>query len=257
MFNPGLDIKPKYNPLGFEYGEDVFGPSVENRTLDSIRKSLLDFNCDGPQIVYSIAMDVGKIKDKDDLLSRNLLYGVVTYAKGKLGKEPIRSQGHVHGISSSCNSSTPELYEIFSGEACIYMQEYDKDNPGRCFAVFAKPGDKVLVPPYWVHATINADPNSNMSFGAWCVRDYCFDYTGVRKHNGIAYFPIVNEDNSICFIENKAYKESKLVIKTPREYSEFNITNDSIYSQYEKDHNKFDFVKDPNLAKDKWINFIP
>ena len=58
--NPGFEIKPTVNPMGFYYGEGVFGPKVENRTLDSIRKSLLDPNCKGPETVYSIAMDVGK-----------------------------------------------------------------------------------------------------------------------------------------------------------------------------------------------------
>ena len=38
--DPGFGIKPKTNPLGFEYSKDCFGPEVENRTLDSIRKSL-------------------------------------------------------------------------------------------------------------------------------------------------------------------------------------------------------------------------
>lgn len=257
MFNPGFDIKPTYDPLGFVYGKDVFGPEVENRTLDSIRKSLLDPNCDGPEIVYSIAMDVGNNKDKKDLVDRNLLYGVVTYAKGKLGKEPVRSQGHVHAISASCNASTCEVYEIFSGTAIIYMQESDTDNPGRCFAIIAKPGEKVIVPPGWVHATINGDVNTNMSFGAWCVRDFGFDYVGVRKHKGIAYFPIVNDDNSISFINNPTYNKSELVIKSPRKYTEFSFDDDSIYHQYELDHDKFNFVKDPNLVKDKWLNFIP
>lgn len=257
MYYPGFDIKPIYNPLGFEYGKDVFGPKVENRTLDSIRASLRDPNSNGPSVVYSIAMDVGKNKDKDDLIKRNLLYGVVLYAKGKIGDEPIRSQGHRHAISLSCNASTPEVYEIFYGDAYIYMQENDLDNPGRCFAVHAKQGDKVIVPPNWVHATINANPNDYMCFGAWCVRDYGFDYVGVKKHKGIAYFPLVNKDNSISFIKNDNYLKSNLIVKEPRLYKEFNFDNNSIYKQYEDDHNKFDFVKDPNIVKEKWLNFIP
>ena len=59
-FNPGFDIQPTTNPMGFRYGKTTFGPEVENRSLDSIRKSLLDPDCEGPDPVYSIAMDVGK-----------------------------------------------------------------------------------------------------------------------------------------------------------------------------------------------------
>ena len=83
-FYPGLNIQPTDHPLGFKYGDDSFGPVVENRKLDDIRKSLRDPNCDGPEVVYSIAMDVGRTKDKLTLQKLMLLYGVVTYAAGKL-----------------------------------------------------------------------------------------------------------------------------------------------------------------------------
>ncbi|KAA6345014.1 hypothetical protein EZS27_007399 [termite gut metagenome] len=42
LFSPGLDIRPLHHPLGFEYGDECFGPLTELRTLDSIRKSLLN-----------------------------------------------------------------------------------------------------------------------------------------------------------------------------------------------------------------------
>ncbi|MEJ7678163.1 MAG: hypothetical protein WKG06_09930 [Segetibacter sp.] len=59
-FNPGIDIEPVISPLGFKYGKDCFGPEVKRRALNDIRKSLLDPDCEGPDTVYAIAMDVGK-----------------------------------------------------------------------------------------------------------------------------------------------------------------------------------------------------
>lgn len=256
-FNPGFDIQPTYHPLGFEYGKGVFGPKVENRSLDAIRKNLMDPNCDGPNIVYSIAMDVGSDIDKQKIVDRNLLYGAVTYAKGTLGKEPVRSQGHKHAISKSCGMSTCEVYEIWSGEAYIYMQETAQDNPGRCYAVHAKPGDVVIVPPGWAHSTIVADTTQNMSFGAWCVRDFGFDYEEVRAHKGVAWFPIVT-DNKIEFVKNENYNVDNIVVKEPREYKEFGIKKGvSIYEQFVANPDMFLFVSKPDLAKDKWVNFIP
>ena len=218
-FDPGFEIIPMYEPLGFVYGKDVFGPSVENRRLDDIRASLIDPTCQGPDIVYSIAMDVGRQQDKKKMIDRHLLYGVVTYAKGTLGKEPVRSQGHIHAISPSCHDSTCEVYEIWSGEAYIYMQETAKDDPGRCFAIHAKKGDVVIVPPRWAHATIVGNIHENLTFGAWCVRDYGFDYEDVRAHHGIAWFPVVEEDR-IKFVANPAYQENSLIIKESRHYPE-------------------------------------
>lgn len=167
VFDKGIDITPVQSPMGFTYGAGVFGPEVEIRRLEDIRASLRDPQCKGPEQVYSIAMDVGKEEHRALLNKLHLLFGVVTYSAGKLGQEPVRSQGHIHKISPYSGWSTPEIYEIWSGEAIIYMQEYAEDQPGRCYAVHAFPGDVVIVPPYWVHATISANPRLPLTFGAW------------------------------------------------------------------------------------------
>lgn len=256
-YNPGFNIIPTYNPLGFEYGKGVFGPIVENRTLEAIRQNLMDPQSQGPEIVYSIAMDVGNNQDKQAMLERNLLYGAVTYAKGTIGKEPVRSQGHIHAVSQSCGMSTCEVYEIWSGEAYIYMQQTAHDNPGKCYAVHAKPGDVVIVPPGWAHATIVANLQENLTFGAWCVRDFGFDYAEVRAHQGVAWFPVV-EGNQIKFIANENYKKSELVIKEPRIYEEFQIEKGiPIYQQFVDNPDKFLFVSRPQIAMEIWENFIP
>ena len=208
-FYPGFDIESREKDMEFVYGPDVFGPKPEKRTLEAIRSSLQDPSCTGPEILYSIVMDVGRKQDHTAITERNLLYGAVTYAKGTLGKEPVRSQGHIHAISPSCQSSTCEVYEIWDGEAFIYMQEYGKDDAGNCYAVHAKAGEVVIVPPGWVHATINANVEKSLTFGAWCVRDFGFDYEEVRAHHGIAYFPVVEAGN-ITWEINPAYKNAKL-----------------------------------------------
>lgn len=257
-FNPGFNIEATLNPMGFTYGEGVFGPQVENRRLDDIRKSLQNPCCEGPEIVYAIAMDVGKEKHKSLLEKMHLLYGVVTYAAGKLGTEPVRSQGHIHKISAYSNWSTPEVYEIWSGEAIIYMQEYAEDKPGRCFAVYAKPGEVVIVPPYWVHATISANPDVPLTFGAWCDREYGFVYDGVRKHQGIAWFPVFNEHNIIEWQKNPCYEESQLICKSPEDYSALGIEKGrSIYEIFEKEPETFSYVPEPQLKKEAWACFIP
>ncbi|RYZ17311.1 MAG: glucose-6-phosphate isomerase, partial [Sphingobacteriales bacterium] len=204
-FDPGFNVRPLNRPLGFAYGDDCFGPVVETRKLNDIRKSLRDPDCDGPEIVYAIAMDVGKKEHKAILHEHMLLYGAVTYAAGKMGDEPVRSQGHIHKKSSHSGWSPPEMYEIWSGSAIIYMQEYAEDNPGRCFAVYAKPGDVVVVPPEWAHATISADPQTPLTFGAWCDREYGFLYDRVRAKKGLAWFPVMDEKGEIVWKANPNY----------------------------------------------------
>lgn len=257
--NFGLDICATNNPLGFVYGENCFGPQVERRKLNDIRESLLDPNCNGPETVYAIAMDVGKPEHKNVLQERMLLYGIVTYASGRLGEEPVRSQGHIHKVSQHSGWSPPEVYEIWSGSAIIYMQEYADDNPGRCFAVKANVGDVVIVPPQWAHATISADSLTALTFGAWCDREYGFLYDKVKAHKGLAWYPLLKKNNELQWQPNLHYQNSQLVIKEPEDYSKlFGIEKDvPIYTQFENDPERFQFVSKPVLKKNVWKNFIP
>lgn len=253
--NAGFDLDANLETLEFKYGPNVFGPITEKRYLDDIRPSLSDPNVEGPEIVYSVAMDVGKKEHLQDLKQRNLLYGAMIFEQGIVGEEPVRSQGHVHAISPSCGYSTCEVYEIWSGSAYIYMQEKDTDEAGKCYAIYAKEGEVVIVPPNWVHATINADIEKPMLFGAWCVRDYGFDYKGVRSHKGIAYFPKVR-NGKIIFESNPNYLESSLEIKNARNYNDFNLkTGIPIYTQYERNHELFEFVYHPNVYD--WTQYQP
>jgi glucose-6-phosphate isomerase len=255
-FDFGLDMAIHHDPLGFSYGEEVIGPVPEIRTLDQIRASLRDPLCEGPEDVYAIVMDVARLRDRAELKKRMLLFGVVTYASGRLGEEPIRSQGHVHRISEHSGWSPPELYEIWQGRAVIYMQEYVADDPGRCFAVYAGPGDKVLVPPGWAHATISASPDEPLTFGAWCDREYGFEYEAVRAYKGLAWYPLL-QDEHVAWQHNRHYMPNRLQVVSPRKYSEFGITDEPLYQQFLGDPARFQFISKPGMAGRKWQNFHP
>lgn len=258
-FDPGLDIRATVDPMGFRYGPGVFGPVPELRRLDAIRPSLLDPNCTGPDPVYAIAMDVGRQRDADDLARRNLLFGVVTYAAGHLGREPVRSQGHVHAVSASCGSSTPELYEIWAGSAVILMQEHAAHDPGRCFAVAAQVGDRVVVPPGWAHATISVDTAEPLTFGAWCVRDFGFDYAGVLGHGGLAWFPLLSADGEITWQRNPRYPiRRELDAHATRDHPELGLRPGiTIYEEYLHDPESVMWVPQPQRASAVWSGFVP
>jgi len=258
MFDPGFGISVDTKNMSFTYDKNTFGPEVEIRHLDSIRQSMLDPKADGPDKVYTIAMDVGDKSDVEDLKQRFLLFGACTYAAGRIGKEPVRSQGHIHSISPSCNSTTPEVYEVWQGECTVLLQETANDNPGRVFAVTAKQGGIIVVPPGWAHCTINADPSTPMTFGAWCIRDYGFEYKNVRKHHGLSYYPILGKDNNISWQHNDSYNNANIIVKAPSSYYELGIKSEEpIYEQYQKNNDAFDFVTNPQAYQDIWHDFVP
>jgi glucose-6-phosphate isomerase, archaeal len=260
-FHPGLELRIPDHELSFRYGAGVFGPIPEMRLLDEIRPSLRDPGCDGPDPVYGIAMDVCREEHHEDLRKRMLLLGAVVFASGKLGEEPVRSQGHIHTAAPHSGWSPPELCEIWEGSAIIYAQETADDQPGRCFAISASVGDQVVVPPGWAHCVINADPSRRMAFGAWCDREYGFDYRGVRAHGGLAWFPRLPQEgksSQIQWVRNPTYLASELTVKTPSPYPALGLDSSvSIYNQFVKNPNAIQWVSEPARVAGVWANFIP
>ncbi len=244
--------------LGFRYGPGTVGPEPEFRSLDRIRPSLLDPHCTGPDPVYGIAMDVARADDLPQLQKRMLLFGIVAYAAGQLGEEPVRSQGHVHAIAPHSGWSPPELFEIIEGRAIVFAQQRAEDDPGRCIAVTAGPGDKVVVPPGWAHCVINADPLRPMVFGAWCDRQYGFDYTGVRAHHGLAWFPILGPAGTIRWQPNLHYRPSKMEVHPARTYPELAIDSTrTLYQHFLADPETVMWVPEPGRHATLWHTFLP
>jgi glucose-6-phosphate isomerase len=252
-----LDVRIRPDSLDFVYGPGVYGPPAEIRRLDAIRESLRDPECAGPEEIYGIAMDVGKLEHRRDLEQRYLLFGFVVYAPGLMGEEPVRSQGHVHAIAPHCGWSTPEVFEIWEGRAIIYAQQRAEDDPGRCIAVQAGPGEKVVVPPGWAHCVINADPSARLLFCALCERQYGFVYDGVRSRHGLAWYPIVRGEG-IAWERNEHYRPSELHLSGVRHYPELSIsTQMSLYSQYETSPASLQWVSEPARVSDLWPVFDP
>jgi glucose-6-phosphate isomerase len=257
-FNPKLGVHLDAATLRFRYDQGVSGPQPEFRRLDAIRTSLRDPNCEGPDPVYSIIMDVGRDEHRQELQKRMLLFGIVAYAAGRLGQEPVRSQGHIHEIAPHCGWSTPELFEIWEGRAIIYAQESADDDPGRCVAVTARPGDQVVVPPGWAHAVINADPNNQLVFGAWCDRQYGFSYDQIRRHGGLAWFPILNGNLQIGWEPNPSYASSQLAVRSARGYPELGLQPSvPIYEQFALDPESVQWVSGPARFEPLWPDFEP
>jgi glucose-6-phosphate isomerase len=257
-FDPGLSIRVFEHPLGFAFGAGVFGPEPEYRSLDAIRKSLHDPFCDGPDPVYAIVMDVGKEEHREELRKKMLLFGVVTYAAGRLGKEPVHSQGHIHRVAAHSGWSPPEIYEIWAGRAVVYMQEFAADDPGRCFAITAEPGEIVVVPPGWAHATLSASSEVPLTFGACCDRDYGFEYKQVQAHRGLAWYAFFDEHGQLAWHRNTAYIPTELNLGSPRDYQELGLKKGTpIYVQFETNPATVQWVSEPARLAELWPEFTP
>ena len=255
-FDPGIDVRIGWNPMTISYGPGVFGPQPELRRLQDIRQSLKEPGCDGPDPVYAIAMDVGESGHREELRRRHLLFGVVAYAAGRLASEPVRSQGHVHKVAAHSGWSAPEIFEIWSGMGMIYMQESTADNPGRCFVVEARPGEKVVVPPGWAHAVVSADTEHPLVFGAWCERDYGFVYDGVRAPGGLAFFPQIGSEG-IRWYPNPKYLPSEIRMRRARSYPELKLRDTLPLYRHLENADSLEWVAFPGRQSNLWPVFEP
>ena len=140
----------------------------------------------------------------------------------------------------------------------VYAQERVQDDPGKCVAVTAGPGDKVVVPPGWAHYVVNTAPDSCLIFGAWCDRQYGFIYEPIRARGGLAWFPILNPDSSIRWEQNTAYRNPKLSLGHAHSYPELNVDNKvSIYEQFAVDPDCLQWVSEPARMELLWRDFEP
>ena len=184
-----------------------------------------------------------------------LLFAQVLWA---MRDEPVRSQGHVHRVAPHSGWSPPELYEIWSGRAFVYLQEHAADDPGRCLAIEAGPGEKVVVPPGWAHATVSADPGAPLTFGAWCDREYGFEYGELRARKGPAWFPLLDDDGRIAWQRNPRYAERPLVVHPARAYAELGLrTREAVYCAFDRDPESVQWVSEPARVAELWPGFEP
>ena len=138
------------------------------------------------------------------------------------------------------------------------MQEHAADDPGRCFAIEAGPGEVVVVPPGWAHATVSADAGEAMTFGAWCDREYGFEYDEVRARGGLAWFPRLAPDGRVEWQANPRYAARPLVERRARAYPELGlVAGEPIYRTFARDPEAVQWVSDPARLAHLWPEFEP
>ena len=96
-----------------------------------------------------------------------------------------------------------------------------------------------------------------MMFGAWCDRQYGFDYDDVRAHGGLAWRPLLREDG-IEWQRNSTYAHAQLVSRHARAYPELGVSDAlPIYEQFARDPSSMQWVSEPAAVEDIWDAFEP
>lgn len=136
-----------------------------------------------------------------------LRYDITIIPAKMLGREFVKTKGHEH------LGKRGEVYLVLKGEAIYLMQ---KRIQGRktmvkdVYAVRAKKGDVIAIPPHYGHVTINPT-NRELKMANWVSEKCCSDYQLYEKMGGACYFYTKNG-----WQKNPRYKKvPKLKIKKP------------------------------------------
>ena len=117
------------------------------------------------------------IETKEDLR-----YDITVIPAKMLGVEFVKTLGHYHPDNYG------ELYIVLEGRAIYLMQKIDENGEIEdIYAVEAKKGAYVIIPPQYGHITINPG-NEALKMANWVCGDFKSVYDPIEEKKGGGYF---------------------------------------------------------------------
>lgn len=164
-----------------------------------------------------------------------------------------KNSGHYHDYVKGHSLTFPEAYEVLIGEAVFLLQKstnfnkpQEKLRVDECKAVFLKPGEKIIVPPFYAHCAINVGKGP-MAFGNMAAPCPLL-YDPIRNKHGFFNY-VLKKDGKVIFIPNSHYRDlPQLRIVEARENPKLGIVFDKpMYELFIQDPNQFDFLSNPEV----------
>ena len=123
-----------------------------------------------------------------------LRYDITVIPAGMLGNEFAKTKGHYH------IGSYGEVYTVLEGSAIYLLQKIGGNgNIQDVYAVKAKKGDVVIIPPFYGHVTINPSKKEALKMANW-VSPLCnSDYSLYEKMRGACYYFIRRGIDGLSF----------------------------------------------------------
>lgn len=159
-----------------DYDLTKFTPDI--RHLDDMRETLRDqdFAKKSPNaelyFMYRGLEKTGEIR-----------YDITVVSAKILGDEFNKTKGHYH------IGAYQEIYTVLEGDAIYLMQKLGEDgNISDTYAVNAKKGDIIIIPPFYGHVTINPSATENLKMANWLSDNCKSDYSLFVKMQGAGYY---------------------------------------------------------------------
>lgn len=196
--------------------------------------------------LYYMYRDLAESQDDHNKIAENnLRYDITVISPIMLGIEFNKTFGHDHPIVPGTSITYPELYEVLEGEAIFLLQDSVDENIKDVFAIKAKSGDKIVIPPNYEHLIINAS-SSDLKTCNWICRSFGSNiYKPFRLRHGFCYYA-TKQDNEIKWIKNENYQNIPgLRFIEPNNFYALNLNKDKPIYDLTNDPQKLEFLKTP------------
>ena len=128
-------------------------------------------------------------------IENDLKYNITVIRAEMLGKEFMKTKGHIHIGNFS------EVYHVLEGEAIFLLQKTNNEIVEDVFAVKTKKGEAIILPGGYSHVTINPSSSVNLKTEDWSSVNCNSDYSLFEKFHGACYYYITEG-----WIKNENYK---------------------------------------------------
>jgi glucose-6-phosphate isomerase len=164
-------------------------PPPQARDVEEVRQVLAipECPCSGP--LYFMYRDLARTReDRAWLVTHQLRYDVTEIPPLTLCGEYVKTKGHYHPVAPS-GVSYPEVYEVLAGEAHYLLQDRRAED---VVLIYAKKGEKVIIPPGYGHVTINASSGKLLMANLVSIA-FSSDYGPYEAHHGAVYYMMLGE----------------------------------------------------------------
>ncbi|MEM5820370.1 MAG: glucose-6-phosphate isomerase family protein [Candidatus Aenigmatarchaeota archaeon] len=245
-------MKLNTKPLNLEYrNKKLFLDKIEirptTRKLIDMKDVLMDPSFinkkNQNEILYLMYRDLKRKEDKVLFRKYEVRYDITIIFSKYLGKEFNKTFGHLHPIAEN-NLTYPEVYEVLYGKALFILQKYEKKKVKDVLLIYAKKGDKILIPPNYGHVTVNIGKR-DLILSNLVSNKFSSIYELYKNKNGAAIY-IIRNGKKIQIVKNKKYTE-KFKIKIIKKIKFFKFFKENLYSSFINYPQFFKFLNKPSL----------
>lgn len=180
------------------------GKIVEKKASELAKVLMKPIGSETPDyVVY----DVCRGENRKTLSNGELQYDLTRIHPGTINTELHKTAGHYH------SEGYPELFEVLEGELITILEDDGtEESASKAYAVKAKAGETVIIPPNFGFCSINASTESDLIMSNWIDTRARNLYENVEKNHGLCYYIVNTETEKISPIKNPAYKSAPDII---------------------------------------------